>query len=156
MFLRIAEISEKKLIGQRMNMSYIENKIVSLWQKFMPRRKEILNRSNTDLFSLQIYDKSFSFKQVNPHISFEKWAAVEVSDFEKVPDEMETLTLEGGKYAVFLHKGISNEAARHTFAYIWGEWLPNSGYVIDDRPHFEILGEKYSRSNPGIFHNACM
>jgi AraC family transcriptional regulator len=27
--------------------------------------------------------------------------------------------------------------------------LPNSNYHLDDRPHFEILGEKYKNADPG-------
>jgi AraC family transcriptional regulator len=28
------------------------------------------------------------------------------------------------------------------------EWLPASGYELDDRPHFEILGERYKNNDP--------
>jgi len=28
--------------------------------------------------------------------------------------------------------------------YIFGEWLPKSGYTLDDREHFEILFEGYN------------
>jgi AraC family transcriptional regulator len=27
-------------------------------------------------------------------------------------------------------------------------WLPSSDYVLDNRPHFEILGEKYKINDP--------
>lgn len=33
--------------------------------------------------------------------------------------------------------------------YIYGSWLPNSTeYARDNRPHFEILGEKYKNNDP--------
>jgi AraC family transcriptional regulator len=32
--------------------------------------------------------------------------------------------------------------------YIFNTWLPKSGYQLDRRPHFEILGEKYKNNNP--------
>ncbi|MFT5513068.1 MAG: AraC family transcriptional regulator, partial [Bacteroidia bacterium] len=35
-----------------------------------------------------------------------------------------------------------------TFGYIFGEWIPNSIYDIDSRPHFEILGDKYKNDHP--------
>ncbi len=28
------------------------------------------------------------------------------------------------------------------------EWLPNSGYKIDDRPHFQVMGKKYKNGSP--------
>jgi AraC family transcriptional regulator len=52
-----------------------------------------------------VYDASFDFRNFNPEAPFEKWAAIEVADFSKIPDGMETFTLTGGRYAVFIHKG---------------------------------------------------
>lgn len=45
---------------------------------------------------------------------------------------MGTFILSGGLYAVFDHKGLSNDS--RIFQYIFGTWLPNSGYLLDDRP----------------------
>ena len=60
---------------------------------------------------------------------------------------METFTLIGGLYVVFLYQGIASAGAK-TFQYILGTWLPNSEYTLDNRPHFEILGEKYKNEDP--------
>ncbi|RYE38364.1 MAG: GyrI-like domain-containing protein, partial [Sphingobacteriales bacterium] len=30
---------------------------------------------------------------------------------------------------------------------IFTEWLPNSAYELDDRPHFELLGSKYKNDD---------
>jgi AraC family transcriptional regulator len=32
--------------------------------------------------------------------------------------------------------------------YIFMEWLPQSNYQLDNRPHFQILGEKYKHNQP--------
>jgi len=55
---------------------------------------------------------------------------------------METFTLEGGLYSVFLYRGSSGDGAS-AFRYIIKTWLPESVYALDNRPHFEILGERY-------------
>jgi AraC family transcriptional regulator len=34
------------------------------------------------------------------------------------------------------------------FQYIYSTWLPASGYALDNRPHFELLGEKYKQGSP--------
>jgi AraC family transcriptional regulator len=60
---------------------------------------------------------------------------------------MESFTLKGGLYAVFLHKGAASTGQK-TFQYIFEMWLPNSGYLLDNRPHFEILGAKYKNEDP--------
>lgn len=143
-FVRIEHLPAKKLMGQRLSMSLAENKTFQLWQKFMPRRNEIPFRLNTDLISMQVYADVFTY---NPTISFEKWAAVEVSDTSQEIEGMEKYDLQGGMYAVFLHKGASEMAARQTFMYIYNEWLPPSAYELDKREHFEILGEKYKRND---------
>ncbi|MEI6684048.1 MAG: GyrI-like domain-containing protein [Bacteroidota bacterium] len=144
---RIEVITEKMLIGKRLNMTFSNNRTFELWHSFMPARKLIKNTLNQELISLQIYDQVRELKDFTPDAPFEKWAAVEVSGFDDIPAGMETLVLPGGTYAVFLYKGTP-EMFRDTFLYIFGTWLPASGYLLDDRPHFEILGEKYIRNHP--------
>lgn len=132
---------ETKLVGIRQSMSYAHNTTHELWAKFMPRKREILNTLSLNRFSLQNYPEGF-FENFSPAIPFEKWAAVEVSAFDEVPAGMETFTISAGKYAVFHYTGNSKNAPE-VFRYILAEWLPQSGYTLDNRPHFEILGGKY-------------
>ena len=141
---RMETLIEKKLIGKRMTMSLSNNKTGELWRSFMPRRREIGNKLNSEMFSMQVYDRPVDFGNLDQE--FEKWAAVEVSDFDAIPDGMETFTLKGGLYAVFQYKGSSTDNT--IFQFIFGTWLPNSDYLLDNRPHFEILGEKYKNADP--------
>lgn len=142
---RIENLKEKKLVGKRLRMSLADNKTGELWKCFMPRRREITNNLTNDLISMQVY-KPKHFTDFNPTNEFEKWATIEVTDFENVPSELETFTLTGGLYAVFEYKGSSSDSS--IFQYIIGTWLPNSNYMLDDRPHFEVLGEKYKNADP--------
>ena len=140
---RIETLNDKKLVGTRLKMSLAANRTQALWQAFMPRLREITNRVGKDKISMQIYDaplRAGDFTQ-----EFEKWAAVEVANFDAVPDGLETFTLRGGTYAVFDYKGSSSDP--RIFIYIFTEWLPNSIYTLDDRPHFEILGENYRNND---------
>ncbi len=138
-------ISEKKLVGNRLVMSLANNRTSKLWKNFMPRRKEISNSVSGDLISMQIYNPTY-FSDFNPENEFEKWAAVEVSDYSNIPQGMETFTLAGGLYAVFVYKGLSTD--RGIFDYIFGTWIPDSDYLPDDRPHFEVLGDRYKNDDP--------
>lgn len=144
---RIERISKKLLVGKRLKMSYSNNKTGELWRSFMVIRKEIKNNLSTDLISMQNYDCSIDFMKMSKETEFEKWAVAEVSDFNSVPDSMEKYTLEGGLYAVFIHKGIAGDFEK-TFHNIFHEWLPGSGFELDKREHFEILGEKYKNNDP--------
>lgn len=141
---RIEQFGGKKMIGQRLVMSLSQNRTHELWQGFMPRRAEI-QALGTALYSVEIYDKHY-FEKFDPTNRFEKWAVREVSDFTVVPDGMEPLTIAPGKYAVFDYKGSSLDF--RIFEYIYGTWLPNSAYLLDDRPHFQVLGEKYKNADP--------
>jgi AraC family transcriptional regulator len=80
------------------------------------------------------------------HQEFDKWATVEVSNFSYLPDEMESFVLDEGLYAVFNYKGLNTD--NRIFIYIFTEWLPDSNYLLDNRPHFEILGDKYKNNDP--------
>ena len=111
----------------------------------MPRKKEISNILNLDLISLQVY-KNNHFSAFSLHDEFEKWACVEVSHFAKIPQGMEALTLQDGLYAVFKYTGSSNDP--RIFEYIYGTWIPDSGYILHHRPHFEVLGNKYKNNDP--------
>lgn len=142
---RIETLAEKKLIGQRITMSLANNRTGELWRSFMPRRKEIANNISSELISMAVYKPSH-FANFNPANEFEKWATVEVTDFSSVPANMETFTLIGGLYAVFDYKGSSTDM--RIFQYIFGTWLPASDYMLDNRPHFEILGAKYKNADP--------
>jgi AraC family transcriptional regulator len=142
---RIETLAEKKLVGKHLSMSLAHNRTVELWKSFMIERKNIKNNLTTDLFSMQVYTPSYDFKNFNPSAEFEKWASTEVSDFDHIPEGMESYILAGGLYAVFIHKGPASEGYK-TFAYIFNTWLPVSEYELDHRPHFEILGEKYKNN----------
>lgn len=133
-----------KFIGMNSQFSYSDYRIGELLRKFMPRRNEIQNALGADLFNIQINPENFDF---NPQTEFVKWAVVPVSDFDFVPEGMQTLIVEEGLYAFFNLVGDAAKA-RETFGYIFGVWLPNSEYQLDNRPQFEILGEKYKSNSP--------
>lgn len=141
---RIEILQQKKLVGKYKRMSFSNNTTFQLWQSFMPRRKEISGKVSNEMISMQVYHEPMRMGDFNQE--FDKWAAIEVTDFENVPHEMDTFTLKGGQYAVFPYKGLSTDVS--IFIYIFGTWLSGSIYTLDLRPHFEILGEKYRNNDP--------
>lgn len=142
---RIEHVKEKKLIGYPIKMSLTNNKTGQLWGRFGPKIKTIKNRVSEDKISMQIYDAAY-YQNFNPNREFEKWATVEVANFDNIPNDLEPFILKEGLYAIFDYKGSS--ADNSIFQYIFREWLPKSPYKIDDRPHFEVLGEQYKNNDP--------
>jgi AraC family transcriptional regulator len=137
---------ERLLAGKHVRMSLAENKTALLWKSFLPLKDKIQDRTGTERFSAARYSKDY-FNAFDPHAEFDKWACVEVSSFDKLADELETFIIPKGLYAVFFYKGLPSEGAAF-FRYIFSEWLPSSGFEIDERPHFEILGAKYKNDSP--------
>lgn len=140
----IVTLQEKKLVGKRLKMSLAENRTSDLWRSFMPQRGIIKNKVSSDLISMRVYDVPLRMGDI--HQQFDKWAAVEVSEFDEVPDGMERFVLSEGLYAVFDYKGLNTDES--IFIYIFTEWLPNSNFELDERPHFELLGVKYKNNDP--------
>ena len=145
MKVRIENLKKKKLIGTKLTMSLINNRTGELWQEFIPKCREISNHLTNDFISMQIYNPTY-FSDFKPTNEFEKWATVEVTNFKNVPTGMETFLLTGGLNAVFEYKGVSNDLS--IFKYIFGTWIQNSEYFLDNRPHFEVLGNKYKNNDP--------
>lgn len=138
--LRLETLAPKRLVGQRRVMSLAADTTPELWRGFMQQR-HVLPASEVR-YSLQLYPPGY-FANFSSETLFEKWAAQEVvAPHCAVPAGFETLALAGGLYAVFLHRGPASHGPA-TFRYIFTSWLPASGYVLDGRPHFELLGEKY-------------
>ena len=139
------KIDNKKMVGISLRMSLVNNRTPELWSGFMPRRNEVKNRIGPNFFSLQVYDSNH-FDNFNPNGEFDKWALVEVDNYDGIPTGMQAFDLQSGQYAVFIHKGANTNM--DTFQYIFTNWLPSSQYQLDDRPHFEILGAKYKNNDP--------
>lgn len=141
----IKTIPAKKLIGKRITMSLADNKTFALFSGFMPKRNEIKNTVSPDIYCLKTYPADY-FKNFSPTNTFEKWALMEVSDHTNVPEGMESFDLPEGLYAVFNYKGLNTDPG--IFQYIFSEWIQNSEYILDNRPHFDIMGAKYKNNDP--------
>ena len=142
---RIVKLKEKKLVGYHLRMSLTHNQTGQLWGQFGPKIKTIKNRVSEEKISMQVYDNDY-YQNFDPTNEFEKWAMVEVANFNEIPEGMKSFILEEGTYAVFDYKGSS--ADNSIYQYIFWKWLPSSSYQIDNRPHFEILGKHYKNNDP--------
>lgn len=140
----IHTLPEKLIVGIHLSMSLAENRTGELWKNFMPRRHEISQAVNEDFISLQVYAPNH-FIEFSPTRQFTKWAGIEVSEVQSIPEGMEYFTIPEGLYASFHYKGSSTDTS--IFSHIFGTWLPQSDYSLDDRPHFEVLGKHYKNND---------
>jgi AraC family transcriptional regulator len=139
MEVKIIDIKEKIMIGMVETMSGNNNFTWRLFSFFMPRRKEIENKQSSSVFDVRIYPNDYFKSGYNPERTFRKWAAMEVYALNKIPEGMQVVTIPAGKYAVFtVPKNIDSTM----FQYIFTEWLPNSQFTIDSRPHYDEFDVK--------------
>ncbi len=143
---RIETLAKKTMVSHSLTMSFAADNTYKLWNGFMPHRKEITDPVNTNLYSIGVYEEGF-FKNFDPTRDFEKWAAVEVEANAPIPEGMKKLEIPTGLYAVFTHIGLASTAPI-TFEYIFSNWLPNSKYLLDTRPHLAIMTEDYHHNDP--------
>ena len=127
-----------------MKMSLSDNKtgelIMILYREKMKFKIKLII-----FFSISIYDE-FYLNKYNRDSEFENWASVEVPEIRNISGGMESFLLPSGLYALFFYKGINTDTK--IFKYIFQIWLPDSEYLLDERPYFEILGEKYKNNDP--------
>lgn len=136
---------ETRLFGRKLAMSLAADRTSELWRDFFSRRPELARHPRPDLYSIRVYEPGY-FQSFAPAREFEKWAALEAASADASSADLDSIVLPAGECAVFLYRGPAADA--RIFQYIYGEWLPRSAYELDERPHFEVLGAKYSNTDP--------
>ena len=58
-------LHEKKFVGKKIRMSFLNNKTFELWKSFMPCRDEITDNIGTELYSIEINILSSCFQRGN-------------------------------------------------------------------------------------------
>ncbi|HIJ64784.1 MAG TPA: AraC family transcriptional regulator [Candidatus Hydrogenedentes bacterium] len=76
--------------------------------------------------------------------SFSYIICAEVSSFDEAPDGMVARTVPAAKYAVFTSKGKVPDSVQDMGRYIFGTWLPKSGYEHADTEDFEVYDERFT------------
>lgn len=139
---QIVQVEAKKLVGIFTFTSLANNNIRELWLNFLPRISEIKNIIDTGRYGIHPYDCEAKAEDYSEHFTFKKWAAVQVSCYEYIPSGLGRYDLQAGKYAKFTHKG-GTKGFQMSMDYVYGTWLPASGYQLDARDDFEHYGERF-------------
>ena len=129
-------------------MSLVADKTGLLFSRFMPIIVKTRNAFTSDVFDVRIFPENYSGA---PSETFIKFAAVEVLDVQLLPDIFEKLPEIKGQYAVFNHKGTAGDSF-NTFNFIFSQWFPNSDFIVDSRPHFDILPSGYNPTDQNAVH----
>ncbi|MEH6348116.1 MAG: AraC family transcriptional regulator [Bermanella sp.] len=131
-----------KLVGIAKQYNNNELDLVQLWSAFKPYRNNIANQVGDNAFG--IYE---GYEENDNEVNFSYVCTVAVSNFEDVPEGMETREIPEQMYAKFTHKGpVAN--IDQTLKHIWGSWLPKSNYQYIEKPDFELYQSGFNNSDP--------
>lgn len=133
---------EMKTVGVAKRYTENDLELKVLWSAFKPYANTIPNRIGNDAFG--IYEE---YTETDDGVGFTYICSVGVLNFDDVPEGMIARTIAPQKYARFEHKG-SVAFLEETLKYIWGSWLPKSGYEYVDRPDFELYSEGFNDADP--------
>lgn len=145
----------KILVGKRVTTTVATDRPETYWRPFKMNLKAIDNANTERFYSVQTFDRIADMNQFNHETEFEKWAAAEVSEIGNVPEGLEVFNFDGGKYAMFVHKGTAADFNK-TMNTIYGEWLPNSNFELDNRPHITIMPADHRPDDPNAEELVCV
>ncbi len=74
---------------------------------------------------------------INDTTTLESFAGVLITESTPVPEQLSTLTIPGGRFAMMTHHG-AYALLNHSYQWLYGCWLPQSGMAVRDVPCFEI------------------
>ena len=90
---------------------------------------------------MRVIGMSLDNPEITPKEKCRYYACLAVTDKAKPEGEVGIMTVRAGKYAVGRFEG-GKDVFKRAYAYMYGEWLPRSGYQPDDAPGFEsYVGE---------------
>lgn len=137
------EIEEFTVVGMEKTVTLKTNYLIyQLWQEFAPRIGEIKNRVGDAHFEVSKSCDESDIENFTEDSEFIEVASVKVDKVEEIPEGMTAVTVSGGKYMVFTHKGLAMELKK-TYDYIWGKWLPNSKYSVKLDNTFEVYDDRF-------------
>lgn len=125
------ELDTFTVVGLSSVVSMECNIIHELWERFMPREKEVKHVSIPGV-ALEV---SFGYKEVAKEGEDKDWlffdlVGLAVNSTADIPEGMTYKVVPAHKYAKFVHKGPISQITK-TYNYIYEEWLPNSEYEYD-------------------------
>lgn len=127
---------EFTVVGLTCSTTLKENIIPALWEEFNSRVGEIKNRTSPNLY---IGVSQFSANPVDEVFTY--MAGVPVESVDEIPEGMVCKTIPKQEYVVVTHKG-KLDTLGNAFDYIYGTWLPKSGYELIEADDFEVYDDE--------------
>jgi AraC family transcriptional regulator len=109
-----------------------------LWPRLIKRFEEIPNKLGRDgefYVTYGVCKEIWKDNQIQDHFNY--YAGVEVEKGSALVHDMDLIYIPEQRYAVFTHRGSIKDLSL-TNQYIWGTWLPQSGFELAPASDLEI------------------
>ncbi len=146
MEVHVKERASFSLIGKFFTTSLATQNPMEWWKSLRIAAKKQGYLQIEGSYSLQKYPDHY-FEAFSPMNPFEYAPAIPLETGLSAPEGWDTLTIEGGLFAVFVHRGTA-ETFPQTMGAFFGQWLPQSHYELDDRIHFCFMPPGYQLNDP--------
>ena len=132
-------------VGLEAKCTQNNNGVAALWGKLVPRLGEIKNRKDNALsFGVCQY---VDVSEFSGDTEFNEFVCSPVTSTKSIPEGMKSHKVDGGKFAVFTHKG-SVEKLGDTYDYIYGSWMTKTELEIDERDDMEMYDHRFNPIEP--------
>lgn len=137
-------LPEIKAAGLRGQTTVRDNSLPELWSRFMGIVEQVPNRTagGRGFGICEACQEGNTIYRMTDEVRFSEVVSVEVDSFEGLSAPFVPKVIEGGRYAVFTHKG-SLDSLIETFRYIWGTWMLNTKEELDSRQDFECYDGRF-------------
>lgn len=108
-------------------------RIPDVWERFGPYMGTVPTETGWYAYGVCMIDSDGTFTYV---------AGVEVERVDELPDEMTSVLVPAGRYAVFAHRD-SISTIRETLDAIFETWQPNTPYEVLRTPLFERYEQEF-------------
>lgn len=142
----ITFLPKLNLIGKSIVTNRTKNNTYELWKAFKQELSRIAISNPEYYYAVEQYSNTY-FDSYHPEKPYNQWACITVPDGITLPTNWNNLIVSEGLYAIFKYKGTAADA-HHTIRSIHEAWLPISGYVLANRPHYALMHSDYDPLNP--------
>ena len=140
----LVTLPDGKAAGLRGETTLRNNRLPQLWQRFNSMAGRIPNRTagGRGFGICEACGGGNTIWSMNEDVRFTEVAACEVDSFDGLPPPFVAKVIQGGRYAVFTHRGHMANFTK-LFDYIWGTWLLSTKEQLDCREDFELYDHRY-------------
>ncbi|HEY8271979.1 MAG TPA: GyrI-like domain-containing protein [Pseudobdellovibrionaceae bacterium] len=127
-----------------------ESKLPGFWKEFNREKGAHSLNNNTESYGVAISSSQDMFEE-----ELKYFAGIPVPAEREIPKEFVPLHMDEQLYAVFENKGLADKS-QLTIDYIYGVWLPESGYQRARGFDFEIFDHRYSLDSSDSLSQYCI